>query len=238
MVVNTGKVRYLARFVMGGMIVVMLVLFAIAILAGTLQSKTPTAFDEPKPSTSLDDKSLEDTSLNSEHRYGDPGAKAIITIFGDFQCPYTVSGMSYLKAVVSEYPKGVVLVYRHFPLESIHPNARYAASATEAAALQGKYWPMSSLIFAEREAWSNLDYDQLATAFKGYAKTLELDIEKYERDIVSNGVRDKVNKDLALAEKYGLNGTPSVFLNGAKVDLEVVYDTNTFIGMIDAAIAK
>lgn len=194
--------------------------------------------DETKDAVSPSDMPLEDTSPDSEHRFGDPKAKVILTVFGDYQCPYTVSGMNYLKTVVSQYSNGVVLIYHHFPLESIHANARLAASATEAAALQSKFWPMSNLIFAEYETWSDQDIAGASSTFEGYAKTLGLDMDRYRSDVDSSSVRAKIDKDLAWAEKLKLNGTPSVFLNGAPISLDQVYDAGAFNKAIGAKLKR
>jgi protein-disulfide isomerase len=196
---------------------------------GALETALKDAAEKP-----LGELAIEDKSADAEHRYGDPKAKVLVTVFGDYQCPYTTQGVNYLKAVVMQYNNGVALIYHHFPLESIHDNARYAAAATEAASLQGKFWPMSSLIFAEQSIWSDQNSEAIKSTFESYAKTLELNLDKYKKDVDSAATNSKIDKDLAWAKKLDLNGTPSVFINGEQVDIETVYDAAAFNKLISA----
>ncbi|MDR0398025.1 MAG: DsbA family protein [Candidatus Nomurabacteria bacterium] len=224
------------RFLLGGLVVVLLTSFIVGtfIYMGQVGKRETALKEAAKTVAPPDNPAIENTNPDAEHRYGDPNAKVIISVFGDYQCPYTIRGVDYLKTVVMQYNSGVAFIYHHFPLESIHANARYAAQAAEAASLQGKFWPMSSLIFAGQDVWSGQNHETLATTFEGYAETLGLDINKYKQDIAAANVRTKIDKDISQARERGLNGTPSVFLNGEAVDLEIVYDSEAFNKLIGA----
>ena len=82
-----------------------------------------------------------------DHVYNDTESSVILVEYGDFQCPGCGSAHPYVKTLLEEYGDRISFVFRNFPLTSIHPNARAAAAAAEAAGLQGKYWEMHDVIF-------------------------------------------------------------------------------------------
>jgi protein-disulfide isomerase len=149
-------------------------------------------------------------------------AQFTIVEFSDLQCPACKQVVPYVEALVNQYPDQVRLVYRHYPLNSIHPNADAAAQAAEAAALQDKFWPMHDVLFERQSDWSALKDPR--PFFAALAKELGLDAEKFAADIDSQAVKDIVERDLRLAESNRLQGTPSFFLNGRNLTFEDVRD--------------
>lgn len=87
---------------------------------------------------------------------GDRNAKVTIVEFSDFQCPFCKQAVSTLDQVLEEYKGKVRLVYKHYPITSIHPNAQIAAEASECAREQNKFWEYHDLLFAQQTAWANL----------------------------------------------------------------------------------
>jgi protein-disulfide isomerase len=107
------------------------------------------------------------------------------------------------------------------PLVSIHPNAMPSALAAEAAAVQGRFWEMSDLLFENQQAWSPMG--NANEAFMVYAGALGLDTAQFERDMRSEAVRDSVIADVALSNQLRLAGTPSFFLNDQPIPLPSSY---------------
>jgi NhaA family Na+:H+ antiporter len=110
-----------------------------------------------------------------------------------------------------EFGDDLRFVFRHFPLESIHPHARAAATAAEAAQAQGKFWEMHDYLFAHQKALNEADLHQ-------YAIDLGLDAERFEVDRKSGGVAERIERDLASGEASGVPGTPTFFINGVRHD--------------------
>lgn len=112
------------------------------------------------------------------------------------------------------YEGNLRIVYRHFPLTSIHDKAFAAAEATEAAGAQGKFWEMHDLLFQRQSEWSRLSTTQFLETLSGYAEELGLDTARFEQDMESHAYAEKVQKGYDEAVSIGLPGTPTIFVNG------------------------
>jgi protein-disulfide isomerase len=154
----------------------------------------------------------------ADHTEGSESNKILLVEYGDYQCPGCGGAYPNLNTLMEEYSDNVTLVFRNFPLTTIHPNARAAAAVAEAAGLQDKYWEMHNLLYENQDDWSNLDTTQRTTIFNSYAKDIELDVNKFQTDISSKDVTAKINFDLAMGKKMNISGTPTFFLNGTKLD--------------------
>jgi len=143
--------------------------------------------------------------------------KNILVEYSDYECPSCRNFHDFLNSIEKEASGKATLVFRHFPLISIHSGAVDAAYAAEAAGLQGKFWEMGDQLFASQSEWGSLsdpkDY------FVNLAKKLNLDLTRFKKDIDSQAVKDKVQNDLSQGEKIGINATPTFFLNGKKIDV-------------------
>ena len=160
-----------------------------------------------------------------DHVIGEADAPVQIIEYGDYQCPGCSVAAPTIKEVAEEYKdKGVMLVLRNFPLVSIHPNALAAASAAEAAGLQGKFWEMHDQLYATQSTWEGLSGEQRTDVFAGYAESLGLDIEQFNTDVTSNAVAQKIDFDIALGRKKGITGTPSIYVNGENYSSSRVVD--------------
>ena len=147
---------------------------------------------------------------------GNPEAQITIVEYADYQCPACALSQPLVKRVVEEYSENVKVVSRPFPLVTIHANALNAAKASEAAGLQDKFWEMHDMLFAKQEEWS--DDRNAKDKFFGYAEDLELDIEKFKSDFDSSEVKERVEKDLFDGQRLGVSGTPTFYMNGAKLN--------------------
>lgn len=156
-----------------------------------------------------------------DHVKGSDAHKIILVEYGDFQCPSCGGAHSNVNTLIEEYGDDITFVFRNFPLTSIHPNARVAAAAAEAAGQQGKYWEMYDLLFSNQGDWSSANVDQRITIFNGYATSLELDMTKFSEDLTSTNVSKKINFDIALGKSVDTQATPTFFLNGEKLETSV-----------------
>jgi protein-disulfide isomerase len=138
-------------------------------------------------------------------------ANALVTIvaFSDFECPSCAQQHPVLERIVSEFGDRVRLVMRDFPL-SQHANARKAAEAAEAAREQGKYWEYATVLFRNQSA---LGVDKL----RQYASEIGLDRKRFDASLDSGKFAEKVQRDVIDGHKLGINGTPTLYINGRRV---------------------
>ena len=160
----------------------------------------------------------EDNGNIADHVKGNNDAKVKIIEYGDFQCPGCASAAPILRQITEKYQDKVMFVFRNYPLPSIHPNARAAAAAAEAAGLQDKYWPMHYQLYSNQDAWANLGSSERTDMFKSYANTLGLDVEKWEEDLTSDRVASKIDYDVAIAKKLKVQGTPAIYVGEDLID--------------------
>jgi len=135
-------------------------------------------------------------------------SQAPITIaeFSDFQCPFCGKVGPTLDQIRKAYGDNIKLVWKHYPLD-MHPNAKPAALAAEAANSQGKFWEYHDKMFANQ---SKLGLNDL----KQYAKDVGLDTAQFEKDLVDPGKKKRMDDDVAEARSLGITGTPAFFVNG------------------------
>jgi protein-disulfide isomerase len=154
----------------------------------------------------------------ADHTLGDPNSKVTLIEYGDFQCPYCGTAHPNVKKITEEYGSKIAFVFRNYPLPAIHANAKSAASAAEAAGLQGKYWEMHDKLYENQSQWQDLSTEQRTSQFVEYAKMVGVtDTEKFKTDMGGSDVSKKINFDLALGNKAKVTGTPAFFLNGKLV---------------------
>jgi len=163
------------------------------------------------------------------------GSGAITLVeFSDFQCPACGAYYAPVKQLVSEFASSMTFVYRNYPLTNTHKNAQIGAQAAEAAGLQGKFWEMHDMLFEKQTEWSTLP-DPRPTLMS-YAESLKLDTAQFTKDIDSDTVKNKIQKDVDDGNALGINGTPTFFLAGEKLENPASIDD--FRALIKAAIDK
>lgn len=152
---------------------------------------------------------LQDLRTNTQAVIGDSptiGSKQLKTVlieFSDFQCPYCAEAHKTLKDLLAKYPEQFTLVYKNFPLVQIHDQALPAAKAAYAAGKQGKFWQYHDALFTNQKQLGESLYLDIA-------KKLDLDLGKFKSD---RTLADQaIQKDLQLAYKLGLSGTPSFII--------------------------
>ena len=147
---------------------------------------------------------------------GPTGAKVTLIEYGDFQCPGCGALFPALEQIKAEMGDKFLFVFRHFPLTSIHPNAMAAHRAAEAAGQQGKFFAMHDLLYARQVQWSNAS--SAASIFETYASELALNAEQFKTDVASQEVFDKIARYQDSGNQLGLTSTPTLLLNGQKID--------------------
>lgn len=211
--------------VIGGTLVLVL---AIAFLFSDSGESGPTNYD---PNLILGDERLVRVAESQEEMPEEDGVEAsdsamaneVVTIaeFSDFQCPACKASHPVVARLVANNPGEVRLVYRHFPLESIHPNARAAGVAAEAAARQEAFWLYHDHLFDFQEDWAT--ESDPTEMFVDYARELGLNADQFEEDLEDPELAQLVDADIADGMALGVNSTPTFFVDGEMVllrDLE------------------
>ena len=147
----------------------------------------------------------------SVHIRGNPAAAVTLEEFGDFECPSCANLATFLDQVVKEYHPRARLIFRNFPL-SMHQYARDAAQAAEAAGLQGRYWEMHDVLYREQPVWTSSG-NNARRLFISYAETLGLDLDRFQKDMQSDKVRERIEADQARAKSLGVKTAPSLFVD-------------------------
>lgn len=143
-------------------------------------------------------------------------SKVVLVEYGDFQCPACGSVFPLVNQAVSEYEEDVTFVFRHYPLTQIHPNAMVAHRAAEAASRQDKFFELHDELYINQQQWSGVE--EPFEIIKGYADSIELDMEQFEQDYNDPSTLDQVNSDLQSGGQAGVSGTPTFFLNGEQIE--------------------
>jgi protein-disulfide isomerase len=136
-------------------------------------------------------------------------APVTLVEYGDFECPHCGRAHYILNEVEDEMGPELRIVYRHFPLTTIHPHAEAAALAAEAAGAQEKFWEMHDLLFVNQDALEEEDLWQ-------YARALDLDLTKFDEDMSTRKYLPRIKEDFMSGVRSGVNGTPTFFINGVR----------------------
>ena len=152
------------------------------------------------------------------HILGPNSAPARLEEFGDFECPPCGAFHPVLVQMHKEFGDKLQITFREFPLAPAHQHAIAAASAAEAAGLQGKFWEMHDLLYENQKAWHEA-FD-VRPIFEGFAKQIGLDMNRYQNDLNGDQVAQRILNDGKRGHSMGVKGTPTVFLNGREVPFE------------------
>lgn len=142
---------------------------------------------------------------------GPADAPVTIIVWSDFECPACGHAVPVIDEILEKHPKDVRLVHKLYPLKS-HTHSRPAARASIAARKQGKYWEMEKMLFSHQKALEDSD-------LKEYAKSVGLDMKRFEKDFADPKADEIIDRDRAEADKQGLTGTPFILVNGREFDL-------------------
>lgn len=168
-------------------------------------------------STASQQEPVDQVQLLSANPHAKGAENAIVTIveFSDFQCPACKATAPLVDQVVAQYSDQVKLVYRQFPLNSIHANAQLAAQATEVAAQEGKFWEYHDLLFEQQLTWSEIDVkEEYLEQLANYAEELGIDKDSFLERIESDHIKSLVTEDLTAGGRLNIQGTPTLYVNG------------------------
>ena len=167
---------------------------------------------------SLTDIDIDPQSIISEHapKFGAEDPQVTIIAFIDFECPFCRQAYPAFQEIRKHYSPAVQVVFKHFPISSIHPHAEEASLAAQCASDQDMFWEYYELLFTE----GKLD----STSLRRYASILGLDERSFFACLSSKRHEAYINEDLADGYEVGVRGTPTYIMNGQKIE-----------GVIDAA---
>jgi protein-disulfide isomerase len=146
---------------------------------------------------------------DGDHTLGPASAPVTLVEYGDYECPFCGAAQPNVREVLSIAGDNIRFAFRHFPLSEIHPHARLASEAAEAAGAQGQFWRMHEVLFANQQALGPAD---LLT----YAAALGLDIAQFTEDLEQHRYAPVVREHFLSGLRSGVNGTPAFFVNGLR----------------------
>lgn len=220
-------------------IIVVVMVVAVGVAWRLKQSSdTPPPAPTPAPtaSSAKSPPPVSEPGSQPPHARGLASAPVTIEEFGDFQCPPCGALHPILKGLETEFgPSRLRVIFRQFPLVPAHAHALAAARASEAAGLQGKFWEMHDMLFENQKAWA--DAFDSKTIFEGYATKIGLDVEMFRRDISSEAVERRIFLDGKRAHALGVQGTPTVIMNGREVPFESLMQADRLRAVINTELA-
>jgi Na+/H+ antiporter NhaA len=161
-----------------------------------------------------------------DHIRGAEQAPVTLVEYGDYECPYCGQAEVVIRELLASFGGDLRYVWRHLPLNDVHPNAQMAAEATEAAAAQGAFWEMNDKLLQHQEELAPPDLGR-------YAEELGLGVERFWDELRRREHAPRVAEDVASADSSGVAGTPSFFINGKRH--QGAYDIETLTAAVRAA---
>jgi protein-disulfide isomerase len=161
-----------------------------------------------------------------DHVEGPADAAVTLVEYGDYECPYCGAAYPILKEIQARMGERLRFVFRNFPITTSHPHAERAAEAAEAAGAQGKFWPMHDLLYENQRHLLNQD-------LRAYGEQLELDLERFGRELAEHVHAERVREDFMGGVRSGVNGTPTFYIDGVRYDDS--YDVETLLAALERA---
>lgn len=164
---------------------------------------------------------------NADHVRGSATAKVTLIEYSDFECPYCSRHLDTINQLLADYPNDIRLVYRHFPLTSLHQYAEMAAEASECAADQGKFWEMHDALFTLASETGLSE-----SGIKGLANSIGLDATTFNNCLDNGEKIDVIAAQYQAGAAAGVSGTPATFVNGMLVEGAV--PLSTFVQIVES----
>jgi Na+/H+ antiporter NhaA len=171
----------------------------------------------------------EDVDPERDHIRGDMEAPVTLVEYGDYECPYCGQAEEVIRELLAQRDDDVRYVWRHLPLNDVHPSAQLAAEAAEAAGAQGKFWDMHDLLLRHQD-------ELRPTHLRRYAEQIGLDLDRFRDELRRREHYQRIAEDVASADASGVAGTPSFFINGRRH--EGAYDIDTLTRAVSVARAR
>ncbi len=161
-----------------------------------------------------------------DHVRGSDDAPVTLVEYGDYQCPYCGQAEVVIRSLLDSFGDDLRYVWRHLPLNDVHPNAQLAAEAAEAAGAQGRFWELHDLLLDHQD-------QLLPTDLARHANDVGLDMHRFWDDLRRREFADRVGEDVASADMSGVAGTPTFFINGVRH--QGAYDIDTLADAVRRA---
>ena len=165
----------------------------------------------------------------ADYSIGPAHASVVVVEYGDFECPNCKQAAPAVKLLLRHFTGRMRFVYRHFPLEEVHPHALQAAEAAESAGAQGKFWPMHDLLFDNQQ---HLELLQL----RGYAEKLQIDTLRYAAEMDDHRYLQRIREHMQSGRESGARHTPTFFVGGSIQD--VSFGLRLLFDAVDAALRE
>ncbi len=165
---------------------------------------------------------------------GNKDASVTLVEYLDFECEACGAYYPVVKRLSEEYKDEMKFIIRYFPLPG-HKNSMTSALAVEAAGKQGKYWEMHNIVFENQRDWGEKQAPD-PKIFENYARQIGLDMNQYGKDVTSQELKDRIERDRKSGQSLNLQGTPSFFLNGERIENPRGYED--FKALIESAVSK
>jgi Na+/H+ antiporter NhaA len=169
----------------------------------------------------------DDIDPEVDHLRGNHDAPVVLLEYGDYECPYCGQAETVIRELLDAFGDDLCYVWRHLPLNDVHPRAQVAAEVAEAAGAEGRFWEMHDLLISHQD-------ELLPMHIRGYAEELGLDVERLWRDVHGREFAARVTRDVASADESGVSGTPTFFINGRRH--QGAYDIETLTAAVRAAL--
>jgi Na+/H+ antiporter NhaA len=206
------------------------VIVAPAVTAGILAivRRMPSALRASQISRTADPlvELASDVDPEHDHVRGPEDAPVTLLEYGDFECPYCGRAETVIRELLASSGDDVRYVWRHLPLNDVHPRAQLAAEAAESASAQGQFWAMHDLLLERQD-------DLTLRDLIAYAKQLGLDTDQFVDDLRRHAHVRRISEDVASADESGVSGTPTFFINGRRH--YGVYDIEALTEAVQAA---
>jgi protein-disulfide isomerase len=165
-------------------------------------------------------------SEDRDHIQGPADAPVTLVEYGDYECPACGASYPIIKELQARMGERLRFVFRNFPLTTVHPHAEQAAEAAEAAAAQGKFWPMHDLLYENQRHLRDRD-------LSAYAEKVGLGVEPFEQQLAEHVQAGRVHEDFLSGVRSGVNGTPTFYINGRRHDDS--YELQTLLAALERA---
>jgi protein-disulfide isomerase len=205
-----------------GTVLVIAVVAALYLKRSTSVPVAPPALAPASPTasngTTASNGAAAETGAIPPHTHGPADAPVTLEEFGDFECPPCGRLHPVLQTMEKEFGPRIRIIFREFPLVPTHVHALAAARSAEAAGLQGKFWEMHDLLYENQKTWH--DAFDARPIFEGFATKIGLNMEKFKSDSSGEAVAQRIFLDGKRGHALGVNGTPTLYLNGREVPFE------------------
>ena len=168
----------------------------------------------------------DDVDPEHDHVRGADDAPVTLVEYGDYQCPYCGQAEVVIRQLLDSFGDELRYVWRHLPLEDVHPNAQRAAEAAEAASAQGRFWAMHDTLLTHQDELAPRD-------LRRHAASVGLDVDRFVEDLRTREHAERVADDVRSADASGVTGTPTFFVNGQRH--QGAYDVPTLTQAVRAA---